>query len=608
MVPGITVRSVKKNPDFGSLTSLAQTLDLLAQPAGSAQIAADVTVVVPVVNFLGDGSDGHYGNNRPFPSGGPDEHCIRATGTIVIPTAGAWTFGLNSDDGGRIRINGVDVMVDDSNHAPTDHFGTITLPAGSHTFEVIMWEGGGGDEVEFFAAPGTFNTWGAQFKLVGDTANGGLAAFTPVGGGSVIGTNVESQMRNVNSTLYLRVPFTATNTAAIKSLNLQMRYNDGFIAYLNGSEIARRAAPVTPAYNSAATSARSQDQSLEAEPISISSSLPQLREGSNVLAIHGLNITAGDSSFLVLPELSGGALVNGDPAFFKPATPGAINGLPSSLGKVADTQFSHKRGIYTAAFQLTISTPTPQAQIRYTLDGSTPTETNGIIYSGPISISKTTILRTAAFREGWLATNVDTQTYLFLDDVIRQSPNGEVPPGFVPSGTNGHTLNYGMDPDIVNSTNANIGGAVQVKNALAAIPSVSIVTDPSNLWSTNRGIYVNPGGRGFQWERPCSIELLNDPAGGFKVEAGVRIRGGFSRSSGNPKHAFHFFFRGEYGDPKLRYPLFGREGASEFDQLDLRTAQNYSWSFGGDSRNTFLREEFSRDAQGAMGQPYARCR
>ena len=74
----------------------------------------------------------------------------------------------------------------------------------------------------------------------------------------------------------------------------------------------------------------------------------------------------------------------------------------------------------------------------------------------------------------------------------------------------------------------------------------------------------------------------------------------------NPKHAFRFFFRDEYGDSRLRYPLFGDEGASEFDKIDLRTTQNYSWAFQGDGQNNFLRDIFSRDLQGEMGHPSKR--
>src|SRR5690606_10976599 len=121
------------------------------------------------------------------------------------------------------------------------------------------------------------------------------------------------------------------------------------------------------------------------------------------------------------------------------------------------------------------------------------------------------------------------------------------------------------------------------------------------------GIYVNAYMHGEEWERQCSLELIDtDNTVEFSVNAGVRIRGGASRKPSNPKHAFRLFFRKEYGPGKLQYPLFGDEGASEFDKVDLRTEQNYSWSMDGDSHNTFLRDVFSRDTQRDMGQPYTR--
>ncbi|RQW07237.1 hypothetical protein EH222_07685, partial [candidate division KSB1 bacterium] len=90
--------------------------------------------------------------------------------------------------------------------------------------------------------------------------------------------------------------------------------------------------------------------------------------------------------------------------------------------------------------------------------------------------------------------------------------------------------------------------------------------------------------------------------------AGVRIRGGYSRANENPKHAFRYFFRAEYGDAELEYPLFGDEGVDEYDKIDLRTSQNYSWSFDGSDLNTMNRDVFSRDTQRDMGQPYTRSR
>ena len=58
----------------------------------------------------------------------------------------------------------------------------------------------------------------------------------------------------------------------------------------------------------------------------------------------------------------------------------------------------------------------------------------------------------------------------------------------------------------------------------------------------------------------------------------------------------------------MNFPLFGEEGADAFDVLDLRTAQNYSWSSSGSSENTFVREVWSRDLQRDMHHPYTRSR
>ncbi|MCP4454165.1 MAG: hypothetical protein GY809_22110, partial [Planctomycetes bacterium] len=188
----------------------------------------------------------------------------------------------------------------------------------------------------------------------------------------------------------------------------------------------------------------------------------------------------------------------------------------------------------------------------------------------------------------------------------RQSPQGHRPgPAWPSSGVNGQTINYGMDPDVVNDPR--YGDLMD--DALLAIPSISLVTETRHLFDSQTGIYVNAGRTGRSWERPVSAELIHpDGSEGFQINAGLRIRGGYSRNDTNPKHAFRLFFRSEYGASKLIYPLFEDEGVNEFDNMDLRTSQNYSWSYGGDSRNTMVREVFSRDAQHDMGHPYTRSR
>ncbi len=616
MVPGLTQTIRAKNTSTGTLDTQAAALTLVNRPAGHVDIRVEHVSIVPSFNLLGEGADGRFPNNRTVPSGVLDDYVARVTGTITIPTGGVWTFGLNSDDGGRIVINGAIVMDDPSLHGPQDFLGRVTLAAGNHSIDAWFWERGGGDEGELFAAPGNFTAWDPSFRLVGDTANGGLAAFTnPIGSastaGAVVSSNIETTMRNVNASAFMRIPFTnALAATPHTSLSLLMRSNDGFLAYLNGNLAASRNAPSTPAWNSTATAVSTEALSQQWVGYNLTSLLAGLPTGGNMLAIQGLNISAADATFLQSAQLIAGSLPAApQPAFFNTVTPAAINDAPSSLGKVADTTFLPKRGFYpdavvtTTPFNVSISTTTPGASIRYTTDGSTPSETVGTLYTGPISVSSTTVIRALAYRAGWESTNIDTHSYLLLNDVITQSSTGAPPTGAWPAAgaaATGQIMDYGMDPDIVNSTNTAIGGATQVKAALMAIPTLSLVTDLPKLFGTD-GIYLNPYARGFGSERSVSLELLNDPAGGFQLDCGARMRGGYSRSTDNPKHAWHFYFRDEYGPGKLRYPLFGYNGAEEFNQLDLRTAQNYSWSFGGDGQNTFLREEFCRQTQIDMG-------
>ncbi len=619
-VPGITVRQVFKNVALnGELSGgLPDANALLALPDGHPGILSSTTATVPVVNFLGEGSDGRFGGNLSPPGGAGDDYAIQATGFVEIATAGTYTFGLNSDDGGSIHINGSPVMIDNSYHGPQDHFGNVFLEAGLHSFVVVMFERGGGDCVEFFAAPGHHTTWNASlFRLVGDTANGGLPATTlPSGSGGVIATNTQAALSG-KAGAYFRAPFAAPGEG-IGALSLVMRHNDGFAAWLNGTPAAADNAPAAPEWNSTAFGERANSDSLRRKGFNLIPYLSALNGGTNVLAIHGMKASVADTSFLVLPEIIAGSLEPGEPfAFYGGgrATPGWINGDPSSLGKVADTSFSVKRGFYTAPVEVAISTATPGATIRYTTDGSTPTESHGDVYSGPLTISSTTVLRARAVMEDWEPTNVDTQTYFFVDDIILQSPDGAPPPGWPASSGTAQVLDYGMDPDIVNHSNPQIGGPEVAKSALLALPAVSLVTDLPNLFNIDgsQGIYSNPHGRGFPWERPVSVEWILPPdsenpngRGEFQIDAGLRMRGGFSRSTDNPKHSWRLFFRGDYGETKLRYPLFGRHGAAEFDKIDLRTSQNYSWSFGGDNNNTFMREEATRVAQLDMGQPGSR--
>jgi hypothetical protein len=120
---------------------------------------------------------------------------------------------------------------------------------------------------------------------------------------ALIGLDV-SNMRNMNTTVYVRVPFTVEDPSVIQALTLRMRFDDGMIAYINGQEVARFNAPEPSAarWNSAASTNRS--ESIAVNPVDFP--VPRfdfLNVGTNILAIQGLSFQQNSSSMLIVPEL-----------------------------------------------------------------------------------------------------------------------------------------------------------------------------------------------------------------------------------------------------------------------------------------------------------------
>jgi CotH kinase protein/Lamin Tail Domain/Chitobiase/beta-hexosaminidase C-terminal domain/Immunoglobulin domain/Bacterial TSP3 repeat len=294
-----------------------------------------------------------------------------------------------------------------------------------------------------------------------------------------------------------------------------------------------------------------------------------------------------------------GALSNA-PGYFGTPTPGASNATQFA-GRVDAPGFSHQRGFYYTNFSLVLTSKTAGATIYFTTNGTSPSPTNGVLYLAPLAITNTAVIRAAGFAPGLLPSDAHTHTFLFTRDIIRQ-PDGVPPPGW-PTSWGANTVNYGMDPNVVNDPRYR--GTIE--EDLRAMPSVSVVMNLNDLFNPVTGIYANPGNDGSAWERPMSLELIYpDGRDGFQEGAGIRIRGGFSRDPNDPKHSFRFFFREKYGASQLDFPMFGPDGAQSFDKFDLRCTQDGSWAYQGDANGTFLADMYTRTTQGALGQPHTR--
>jgi len=261
-------------------------------------------------------------------------------------------------------------------------------------------------------------------------------------------------------------------------------------------------------------------------------------------------------------DISYGLDENNNWVYFETATPGESNTISAIIGVVDPVYCSVNHGVFDKPFRLTLSTTTAGATIKYTTNGSEPSLTDGFIYSGPVTISTTTVFRAAAFKTNYLPSKTITRSYLF-----------------------------------------------GLNSALASLPIMSLVTGTNNLYgptgiigigggyysngvwyASSTNDYHNPSKHGRAWERPVSVEYFKiNGDSGFQADAGIRVHGAnYIRPRYQPtsKFSFRLYFRGDYGPAKLNYPLFTNISVTTFDQLVLRAGMN--------DQNPFIRDELAR--------------
>lgn len=259
--------------------------------------------------------------------------------------------------------------------------------------------------------------------------------------------------------------------------------------------------------------------------------------------------------------------------------------------------FSHERGFYTESFDLEINVSGYQVSVKYTLDGSEPTEINGInpanVNSFTIAgIDRTTVVRVYAY-------NIEekisrTHTYIFVDDVFSQNNNSVINELTYPVEW-GYGSNYigvincrtqAADYDMtIDNCITNVPDYQQkLIDGLMEIPTIAISLDKYQVFGPDSGIYVFPVEKSdacytlpnnvHSWERKASVEIFNDVQDGdtleLQVNAGLEMSGASTRYLDFYKHSFKLKFRSEYGAGKLKYPLYGDEASDRFESIQLR--------------------------------------
>lgn len=264
----------------------------------------------------------------------------------------------------------------------------------------------------------------------------------------------------------------------------------------------------------------------------------------------------------------------GDLWFFKDPTPGEPNRNDGYLTGLPAVEFSVPGGFYESAVSVELSTVEPGATIRYTLDGSEPTESSPE-YAGALSIG--------ARVEGNDLSTIQTTEGLGGED------DWEMPDGSV---FKFHTLRARIfkdgspGPHVTQSYIVTPSGAERY-----TLPVVSIATDKANLFGHDIGIYTPENGnmwqKGAAWERTGTIEFFEaDGSLAFSGNVGLRLHGNTTRS--RPRKAIRVYAR---GPGKFRYQLF--------DDLNLATFETFILRNGGnDWGQTLARDMFGQSLIG----------
>ena len=269
-------------------------------------------------------------------------------------------------------------------------------------------------------------------------------------------------------------------------------------------------------------------------PLHTNFSLSSSGEQVGLFESDGLTMIDSVSFDDQLTDVSFGRSPDASPEFklFPQASTGSYNnqGFEGFAEKVI---FSHDTGIYFDPFVLELASTTAGAEIRYTTDETEPT-INSPIYSQPLQIDHTTILRTRAFKEGLAPSEMHTQSFIFAAEDV-QNFTTNLP--LIIMDTHGKTIN----------------GSFNISNT---------------------GIFIDTNDLTGQ-------TTLSDAAD-YAGRCGIRIRG--SSSAGWPKKQYAYETWDEYDDDK-NVSIFGFPTESDWivhgpyaDKTLMRNYLSYNWS------------------------------
>jgi hypothetical protein len=254
--------------------------------------------------------------------------------------------------------------------------------------------------------------YGAGFDTSGWSTGDAPFRYGDGSGGTLL-----SDMMNNYTTIYIRKSFNVTNTADIDELQISVDYDDGFILWINGKEMAKSNTPSNLAWNQVAPN---NHESGEIDYYIISGSNVELVNGINAIAVQGFNVSKNSSDFYLDVQLKG------------------VKRLPETEPVTCDIS----SGFYSDPFSATITGTLPGETIKYTLDGSDPRYSSKALTGvspvtitidpnstqGGRGITGGVVLRASKFEPGFEPSKPVTRSYIFINSVIAQEhPGGDWP-------------------------------------------------------------------------------------------------------------------------------------------------------------------------------------
>ena len=210
-----------------------------------------------------------------------------------------------------------------------------------------------------------------------------------------IGLNVEQDAFGVNSSVYMRMPFTIDgDPSRFIEITMAASFDDGFRAYLNGQEVAAENVPIESTWNSNASSGFDAIGSIPRRTLELRDVAGLLQSGPNVLAVHGMNFDSSDRDFLFDASLIASEPVSLAAQTFVTPSPNNANTLRAAPApRIEGTQGAF---FGSTTVEIVVENAPPTIVVHYTLDGSEPSQ-DSPRYSGPLRLEKSAMLQARAF-------------------------------------------------------------------------------------------------------------------------------------------------------------------------------------------------------------------